>query len=493
MNNLNNPKYPPGVASHNRKKNNQRNFNNQSQNYHNRDHYQHDNNNNFMNNFQMGQQDISDIISSLGNQFSVQIDPHHNQQERLIENQEIQFVNVNDLEQKALVQQSQQNINDQQPEQEESQKVKQFLMELKECLRKKCDIIIEIGKRKIDEMEKYIENRIKEKICSKVMEGVYDKEKAIFKEIFQNELLNKNYLRDQIISCMEQHFKEYFQEVSKVYELGLKHFSDYCKESENVSKQNKETFQSIILELQNLQEGDRNILAKLQDQTKEELDEINNMRQINENISKYVQGIAIIKEKNAQLENYLQNLQLKVNDRVKQNKLIVDYMVSKYIEEYQKALVAKRKNLNTQKDGEDSDDEESEEEESPAVNQKLLKDNLKPPVQIITKQTQQIQNLQARQNDQFFQDEESNDEEEDEEEEEENKYDQTQENIKIQYLKNVIEDDYQEDQQRKSNQRQQVDRNQYRQNYTNNFDLGQLKNNQQNQVETDDEDSVSDN
>ncbi|KAL4446974.1 hypothetical protein ABPG74_014946 [Tetrahymena malaccensis] len=489
MNNQNNPKYPPGVTSYNRKRNNQRNFNNQSQNYHNRDNYQNDNN--FFNNFQMGSQAISDIISSLGNQYCIQTGNHQNIQERPMENQEIQFVNVNDLEQNALVQQGQNSINDQQPEQEESQKVKQFLFELQECIRKKCDIIIEIGKRKIDEMEKYIENRIQEKICSKVMEGVCEKEKAIFKEIFQDELLNKNYLRDQIISCMEQHFKDYFQEVSKVYELGLKHFSDYCKESENVAKQNKEKYQSIIFELQNLQEGDKNILSKLQDQTKEELDEINNMRQINENISKYVQYIAIIKEKNAQLENYLQNLQLKVNDRVKQNKLIVDYMVQRYIEEYQKALVTKRQKQQKQKDGEDSDDEESEDDETSNVKQKQSKDNLKPPVQIITKQSQQISNIQTRQNDSFFQDEESNDEEEDEEEEE-NKYDQTQENIKIQYLKSVIEDDYQEDQQRKSNQRNQVDRNQYRQNYTNNFDAQQFKNNQQNQNETDDEDSLSD-
>ncbi|KAL4495615.1 hypothetical protein ABPG72_014084 [Tetrahymena utriculariae] len=490
MNNQNNPKYPPGVTSYNRRKNNQRNVNNQSQNYNNRENYQHDNN--FFNNFQMGQQAISDIISSLGNQYCTQTDHNQNIQERQPENQEIKFVNVNDLEQNALVQQGENNINDQQLEQEESQKVKQFLMELKECLRKKCDIIIEIGKRKIDEMEKYIENRIQEKICSKVMEGVCEKEKAIFKEIFQDELLNKNYLRDQIISCMEQHFKDYFQEVSKVYELGLKHFSDYCKESENVSKINKEKLQSIIFELQNLQEGDKNILSKLQDQTKEELDEINNMRQINENITKYVQGIAIIKEKNAQLESYLQNLQLKVNDRVKQNKLIVDYMVQRYIEEYQKALVAKRKNQQKQKDGEDSDDEESEEDETPIAKQKQLKHNLKSPVQIITKQTQQIQNIQNSQNDSFFQDEESNDEE-DEEEEAENKYDQTQENIKIQYLKNVIEGDYQEDQQRKINQRNQLDRNQYRQNYTNNFDVQQFKNNQQNPNETDDEDSLSDN
>lgn len=56
-------------------------------------------------------------------------------------------------------------------------------------------------------------------------------------------MVSKVELKKLVVGSMETDFKEYFEKVAGIYDLGLKHFRDYCKEAESISKVNKEKIQ----------------------------------------------------------------------------------------------------------------------------------------------------------------------------------------------------------------------------------------------------------
>lgn len=65
-----------------------------------------------------------------------------------------------------------------------------------------------------------------------------------------------------------------------------------------MSRMNKEKYRLICSEILSLRGGDRNIIKELQSQTKDEVEEVRVMREINELMANTISMIQILNERN---------------------------------------------------------------------------------------------------------------------------------------------------------------------------------------------------